>query len=66
MHLKGRASWLLPITIFVFWLAPSFCLAQFNFPMLGGSSTHFELTDNVYLDEADSATKTHLERVRAF
>ncbi len=33
---------------------------------MGGMPTHFELSDSVYLDEADSATKTHLERVRAF
>jgi outer membrane protein assembly factor BamB len=31
-----------------------------------GLSTPFELSDSVHLDEADSATKTHLEQVRAF
>ena len=51
----------------MFWLSPALCLAQFNFGLnMGGMPTHFELSDSVYLDEADSATKTHLERVRAF
>jgi outer membrane protein assembly factor BamB len=41
--------------------------AQFPLGLnLGGPQNHFELSDSVYLDEADSATKTHLERVRIF
>ena len=31
-----------------------------------GLSSRFELSDTVQLDEIDSATKTHLERVKAF
>ena len=67
MRLIGRAGWLLPITIFALLLSPALCRAKFNFGLnMGGMPSHFELSDSVYLDEADSATKTHLERVRAF
>ncbi|HEY5315247.1 MAG TPA: tetratricopeptide repeat protein, partial [Pirellulales bacterium] len=40
---------------------------QFNLPLISGiPPTRFELSDSVHVDEADSATRTHLERVRAF
>lgn len=40
---------------------------QFNLPFNSGiPPSRFELSDSVHVDEADSATRTHLERVRAF
>ena len=42
-------------------------VGQFNFAFNPGvAANRFELSDSVHVDEADSATRTHLERVRAF
>ncbi|HXT58259.1 MAG TPA: hypothetical protein VN699_06470, partial [Pirellulales bacterium] len=54
------------------WLAAACCAYGFAF---GSTSTvpaqapglpRFELSDTIRLDEADAATRTHLEQVRAF
>lgn len=60
-----RVGWLLPTLVALSSLAGASQRGMAQF--LGfGFSTQFELSNSVHLDEADSATKTHLERARAF
>lgn len=64
----GPTRRLLGIAACLVGLWPVAATAQFN-PLglhFGAASSRFELSDSVHLDEVDSATKAHLERVRAF
>lgn len=66
MRRLRHVSWLPPAAA-VFLLLAAGAQAQFNFPFNSGlPANRFELSDSVYIDQADSATRTHLERVKAF
>ena len=60
-RVRWRWPTLVALSLFGFGSVPA--LAQF--PGFGFSN-QFELSNSVHLDEADAATKTHLERARAF
>src|SRR5262245_47443901 len=59
MRVVRRAVWLVSATVAVLFLLGQQAVAQF------GQPTSFELSDNIHLDEADTAAKTHLAQVKA-